>query len=95
MPEIHSAQNLNAHYSNNAKVIKKSKTPALAPNSLPKHHLYNDIDANDRMNAINQDIYNLYKNEKKSNGKNFIKIFCGIIIAILTALGLKKVFKKS
>ena len=57
MAEISNTQNLNAHYSTNAKVQRPARPVAYAPNSLPKPHLINDTDANNRMKAINQDIY--------------------------------------
>ncbi|MBQ7764484.1 hypothetical protein IJ384_03830 [bacterium] len=95
MSEINNTQNLNAHYSTNAKVQRPPKKAVTAPNTLPTMHLYNDRDANKRIKALNQDIYNDSKIEEKRNAFNFAKVFGGIVLAILAILGLKKVFKKS
>ena len=92
---VDNSQNLNAHYSSNHKVKRPKHSVASAPNALPRHRLYNDSDANSRMNAINQDIYLDSKREKSKKGKTFTKYFVGGIIAILAFLGLKKIFKKS
>lgn len=95
MTEINNQQNLEAHYSKIAKTNKRAKEAIMAPDNLPKHHLFNDADANKRMKRLNQDIYTSYQAEKKRNSINFIKVFGCIVLAILACLGLKKVFKKS
>ena len=94
MAEI-GTQNLNAHYSTNAKVQRPSRPVATAPASLPKPHLFNDKDANNRMKAINQDIYIDSKKEENRAGFNFIKIFGAFVLAILAIKLGQNIFKKS
>ncbi len=95
MTEISKNINIDAHYSTSAKVQKPSYTIVSAPNSLPKGHLFNDKDANNRFKILSQDIYNDSKREEKRHATNFIKIFGAGIIGVLAFLGLKKVLKKS
>ena len=95
MAEISNTQNLNAHYSTNAKVQRPARPVDYAPNSLPKPHLFNDTDANNRMKAINQDIYIDSKKEENRAGFNFIKIFGAFVLAILAIKLGQNIFKKS
>lgn len=95
MTEISNNQNLNAHYTTNAKAQRSTNAVASAPVDLPKHHLFSDKDANNRMKAISYDIYQDSKKEENRHAKNFSKVFGGGVLAILAILGLKKVFKKS
>ena len=95
MSEVNNSQNLKAHYSTNTKVQKPPKKAVTAPNTLPVMHLYSDKDANQRIRALNQDIYHDSKIEEKRNVFNFAKVFGGIVLAILAVLGLKRLFKKS
>lgn len=87
--------NLNAHYTSNAKVERPNRPVALAPTSLPKQHLFNDRDANNRMKAINQDIYIESKKEKKRSITTFLKFFGAFLLTILAIKAGLKVFKKS
>ena len=93
MSEVLNNQNLNSHYSTNAKVHRPSRPIANAPQSFTKPHLFDDNDANNRLKAINQDIYNASKNEEKRPLKNFLKIFGTIVAGIIAYIGIKKLFK--
>lgn len=93
MPEISNFQNLNAYYSTETKIPRPENVVVNAPNNLPTAHLFNDKDANKRLESINKDIYVSYKEEEKRETKNFIKFFAGFVIGILTLLGIKKLFK--
>lgn len=93
MQDVSNNQNLNAHYSNNAKVKRPSRPVASPPESLSKPHLFNDRDANNRIKAINQDIYLDSKKEENRSGLNFIKVFGAGVLAILVFLGIKRFFK--
>ena len=93
MSEIVSSQNLNAHYSNDAKVQRPQRPIATPPDTLPKMHLFNDKDANNRIKAIDKDIYLDSKKEEKKQGTNFIKIFGLGVVGLLALLGLKRIFK--
>ena len=93
MSEINNTQNLNAHYSNNSKVVRPKKVVVEAPNSIPENHLFNDISANKKMENICNDIYVETKKEVNRPENNFIKYFAGGTAAILGFLGLRKLFK--
>lgn len=95
MTEISNTRNIDAHYSTSEKVQRPSHTVVSAPNNLPKGHLFNDRDANNRFKMLSQDIYNDSKREEKRHATNFIKIFGAGIIGVLALLGLKRLFKKS
>ena len=98
MVEVSNNQNLNAHYTTNAKVIRPERPVANPPAILTKPHLFDDKDANNRLKMINQDIYKDSKKEENKYGIKFLKIFGGIIAAILLIKGIKNIkgaFKKS
>ena len=73
MTEI-TPQNLEAHYSTTPKVEKPQKVVVKGPENIPKVHVFNDIDANNRLSAINQDIYESSKKIPKKK-KKFLGIF--------------------
>lgn len=76
MAEIQEAQNLNAHYTTNAKVVRPKNVVVSGPENIPRAHVYNDIDANNRLNAINNDIFvDSQKIPKKQNKKKFLGLF--------------------
>lgn len=94
MTELNSnLNNLNSHYTSQTKVEIPKHVVVNGPDVIPGQHVYSDIDARKRMRAINNDIYQSVKSEKAKDSKNFLKVFCGIVIAILAALGIKKLFK--
>ena len=47
-------QNINSHYSSDYKTVKPKKVVAYGPQTLPQQHLYNDIDANNRLKALDE-----------------------------------------
>ena len=86
-------QNLNSHYSTNLKVELPSNRVAIAPQTLPKSHLYNDTDATNRWKSINEDIY---QESKKENGKSklgFFKFFMGFVVLFFGVKFARKFFK--
>ena len=93
MSEVTNNQNLNAHYSNETKVQRSNRRIATPPDALPKMHLFNDKDANNRIKAIDKDIYLDSKKEEKKQGTNFVKIFVAGVIGLLALIGLKRIFK--
>ena len=98
MPEINSNYNLDAHYTNEAKVKRSGFKVASPPANLPKQHLFNDIDANNRMKMINQDIYQSFKKEENKEGIQFLKFFGALVGAVLLIKGFQhilNIFKKS
>lgn len=88
-------QNLNAHYSQNISTPMPKKVVVSPPQTLPSQHLYNDIDANKRLKAINNDIYQDANKEKKKSVCGYFKFLAGFLATILTVSVIKKFFKKS
>lgn len=87
------SNNLNSHYSNQAKVTQPAYVVASAPDKLPSYHIFNDEDANDKFEVINNDIHTQTKSEKTKDGKNFFKFYLAFVAALLAFLGIKKIFK--
>lgn len=85
--------NLNSHYSSNLKAQRPERPIVSGPESISSYHLFNDIDANKRMSAINNDIYQSTEKEKSRYGKNFLKVFGAVVLAILAVIGIKRTFK--
>ena len=76
MSEISESQNLNAHYTTNSKIVRPAHVVVSGPENIPHAHLYNDADANNRLNAINQDIFEDSKKvPKKAKKKKFLGLF--------------------
>lgn len=94
MSETAIQQNLQAHYTSNPKVECPKRTIAAAPDSLPTAHLYNDIDANKKMKAINNDIYQAAQKEQKSESRSFLKVFIAAVLAVLGICGIRRLMKK-
>lgn len=59
-----------------AKVEKPQRVVVDGPNSVPKHHIYTDREANIKLEALNNDVY---ESVEKTNKKNKRKKFLGII----------------
>ena len=93
MPEISNSQNLNSYYSSETKTQRPDRLIVSGPQNIPVSHLFNDRDANNRLKAINDDIYMSYKEEERKEKKNFIKTFGAIVAVILAFLGIKHIFK--
>ena len=85
--------NLNSHYSSQTKVEIPQRVVVSGPTALSGQHVYNDIDAKKRMRAINDDIYQSAKVQKTQENRKFLKVFCGIVLTIFAALGVKRFFK--
>ena len=75
MEEISQAQNLNAHYTSSPKVTKPKNIVVSAPNNIPKHHIYTDQEANEKLCALNNDVYEAVQRTPKKNKKKFLGIF--------------------
>lgn len=92
---------IEAHYSTETKVNRPKNVVAEAPQLIPKHKLFSDKEASQKMASINTDIYEGAKKEKKThefNKKLYFKIFGGIALATAGIAGickLKKFFRKS
>ena len=76
MNEIYQTQNLNAHYTTTPKVQKSKRVVVEGPENIPdRKHLYSDIEANKKLEAINNDIYVAVQREPKPSRKKFLGIF--------------------
>ena len=92
---------IEAHYTTDTK-IKRTKTAAAeAPAVLPKHTLFSEQDAGNKIRAINTDIYEGAKKEKTKNDFNkalYFKIFGGVTLLTAGIAGVHKIrkfFRKS
>lgn len=84
---------------------QKSNSPKItvaeAPAALPKHTLFSEKEAKQKINAINTDIYQGTKKEKAKNDFNkslYFKIFGGVALATAGIAGINKIrdfFRKS
>ena len=86
-------QNINSHYSSNSKTSRPQRVVVSGPTTIPQQHLYNDIDANNRLKALDEEIYQISKNEKNKSFKNFCKVFLSIVVAILGVIGIRELVK--
>jgi len=88
-----SAKNLDSHYTTQAKVKPPKYTVAEAPAVLPKYHAFDDIDANNRIDEINTDIYEGVHSEQAGFIKKFWKGYLCFAGAILAFVGARRLFK--
>jgi hypothetical protein len=95
MNEIFGSQNIDAHYTTNAKVVRSPRVAVSAPASIPVSHVFSDKDAKCKLKSINQDIYNDTQQSKKKNILSFLKVFGSIVLLIIGIRCAKKFFKKS
>lgn len=85
--------NLNAHYSQELKTSSPQRVAISPPQTLPAYHLYNDIDANNRLKSINNDIYQESNREKNKSGQGYLKFLAGFLAVIFGVSAIKKFFK--
>ncbi len=88
---------LEGHYTNETKVKRPKINIAEAPQTLPKHTLFSEAEAKQKLNAINADIYVGAKKEKSKNEFNkslFFKIFGGVALATAGIAGICRIRKK-
>ena len=93
MTTISNTTNLNAHYSNNHKVEPPKRTVVSGPETITVPYLYGDIEANKRIQKVDNEIKKQSIAEKNNSAKKFFKVFGAIVIGIITLLGLKRIFK--
>ena len=92
---------LDSHYSTQTKVKPSKRAVAQAPAVLPKHKLFSNEEAEQKINSINNDIYSGTVNEKKKKEFNhslYFKIFGGVALAAAGIAGINKIksfFKSS
>lgn len=87
---------LEGHYSTETKVKRPQINIAEAPEVLPKHALFSDREAKQKLNAIDSDIYQGTKKEKTKHEFNkslYFKIFGGVTLATAGIAGINKIRK--
>ncbi len=76
MEDITKTQNLNSHYTTSTKVAKPERIVVKGPDYIPEHQLYTDRKANERLSAIEADVYeSIQKTPRKRNKNKFLGIF--------------------
>ena len=88
--------NLDSHYSTQSKAKLSKRAVAQAPAVLPKHKLFSNEEAEQKINSINKDIYTGTVNKKKKKEFNrslYFKIFGGIAAAVAGIAGINKIRK--
>ena len=76
MTEISQPQiDLNSHYTTTPKVEIPQHVVVSPPENIPSVHIFNDIDATNRLNGINQDIFEQSKQHTPKKKKKFLGIF--------------------
>lgn len=95
------SNNLNAHYSTQAKVERSAYTAVMPAQNIPRYNVYTDIEGTKRWNSINQEINaqiasngpKRYKKTPKSaamknvSGNNFdSKKFWNVYLGIVAAI---------
>ena len=86
------AENLEAHYTTNPKVVRSHGTVPTPSQQTVKIRNYND-EVGAQIKQINQDIYQSFKEEKNKDKKTFLKIFGGIVATVLSIQLIRKLFK--
>ena len=95
MSEISNNYNLEAHYVKNPKVQRTVHSVANASQTIPHTRMYNDKDANEKIKAINYDVYQDSQKEKKHVFSDFLKFMGAFFLLVLGIKGIKHLFKKS
>ena len=85
--------NINVNQQYNIKSEPSKRVIVEGPQTLPRVHVFTDVDANKKFEVINQELGVKTKKEKNREFKNFCKIFGTIVLTIIAALGLKRILK--
>ena len=75
MNEISQPQNLNAHYTNETKIKRPERVVVTGPETIPTRHIYSDREANQKLEALNNDVYIAVQREPKPAKKKFLGLF--------------------
>ncbi len=101
MGDVQNNFNLDAHYTTDTKIKRPLNSIAEPPETLPKHNLFSDREATQKVKQINTDIYEGAKREKTKSDFNkslYFKIFGGITLLSAGIAGIYKIkefFRKS
>lgn len=93
MSQILANVNTNQHYTNDFKTERTQKVVVVGPKEIPQTHLFNDIDANDRFENVNNEIKSDSEKVKNKTGVRFFTFFIAAVLTVLGALGIKRIFK--
>lgn len=74
---------INSYYSSNLKAERPKRAIASGPVNLPSFTLCKDEDLNKKMRALNNDIYQDSKREKRRKDSNFWKWFGGVVVLVV------------
>ena len=85
--------NVNVNQQYNIKSEPSKRVIVEGPQTLPRVHVFTDADANKKFEIINQELGIKTKKEKNKAFSNFCKVFGGIVLAIIAALGIKRILK--
>ena len=75
MNEISQQQNLNAHYTTEAKVKRPERVVVSGPETIPVRYVYSDREANKKLETLNNDVYVAVQREPKPKKKKFLGLF--------------------
>ena len=75
MEDITQTQNLNPHYVNSPKVAKPKRVVVSGPQNIPQYRIYNDREANIKLEILNNDVYEEIQKTPKKDKKKFPSIF--------------------
>ncbi len=84
-----------SYYTSNPKAERPAKRVAQPPANIPATHVFNDRDAQAKMDKINQDIYVKGQKEKRKEKISMLAFIGGFTALVLAFIGLKRIFKKS
>ncbi len=85
----------NSYYTSNPKAEQPLREVIQAPVEIPVRHVFNDRDAQVKMNKLNQDIYIKGEKEKRKEKVSMLAFIGGFTAIALALVGLKGIFKKS
>lgn len=95
---LSNTSNINSHYSSATNAVRPKNLVVSGPKALPGKHLYNDIDAKNRIKQANNEIELKSKEYRQSSAKRFWTVFGCVVAGVLGIVGIKKIinfFKKS
>ncbi len=85
----------NSYYTSNPKAERPPREVVQAPMNIPVQHVFNDRDAQAKMDKINQDIYVKGEKERRREKVSMLTFIGGFTALVLAFIGIKRIFKKS
>ena len=85
--------NVNVNQQYNIKSEPSKRVVVEGTQTLPRGHDFTDADATKKLEIINQELGIKTKKERNKAFSNFCKVFGGIVLAIIAALGIKRILK--